>query len=375
MKKILFALIATILFTPSAFASDLVWPGEPEKPRIRYLYTINSPKDLGGKKKGGGFFKKFVKTLAGGESKGAAIKGPYGIFARKGKVYFADPKLPAVTIADVKKKTFTPVAGTGIDAHKIPVGVTIDDQGNIFIADSLAKVVRKFSPDGKRLWETSSLNKQIGAFLRPAGVAWHPNGDLYVADPKLQTVVVLDSVKGKFKQVLFEQGDPGFSSSPSNVSIHPNGEILVLDTLTCRLHRWSPENEFVDGFGKRGDTHGYFARPRATASDSDGNIYVVDAMFDNVQIFRPDGRVLMAFATHGKGPGGLMLPSGIAIDEKDRIFISDTGNARIEVYQYIKYPGNSLEDELKEYEARIKAEKDELEKKKKARNKPLKKEQ
>src|SRR4030095_1262406 len=85
--------------------------------------------------------------------------------------------------------------------------VTIDAQGFLWVTDSAAHLVHKFSPDGRLLM---TLGKKGVAgdknsrdlFNQPNHVAVAPNGDIYVSDGYVNARVVHFSSKGEFIRII-----------------------------------------------------------------------------------------------------------------------------------------------------------------------------
>jgi len=40
----------------------------------------------------------------------------------------------------------------------------------------------------------------------------------------------------------------------------------------------------------------------------------------------------------GSGPGEFFLPAGLFIDKRNRVYVVDQGNARVQVFQYLRAP-------------------------------------
>ena len=73
--------------------------------------------------------------------------------------------------------------------------VTIDTQGFMWVTDSAAHVVHKFSPDGRLLMTLGKKgvagdNTSRDLFNQPNHVAIAPNGDIYVSDGYVNARVV-----------------------------------------------------------------------------------------------------------------------------------------------------------------------------------------
>lgn len=63
-----------------------------------------------------------------------------------------------------------------------PIGVAIDEQGNIFVTDYSNSRVCKFDSNGQFLNTWGSKGLADGQFTRPTGIAIDQQGSIYVAD-------------------------------------------------------------------------------------------------------------------------------------------------------------------------------------------------
>jgi DNA-binding beta-propeller fold protein YncE len=73
----------------------------------------------------------------------------------------------------------------------MPWGVTLDSQGNVFVADWRNDRVQKFTPEGGFLASYGESGQGDGQFNRPSSVAVDSDGYIYVADRGNERVQVL----------------------------------------------------------------------------------------------------------------------------------------------------------------------------------------
>ncbi|MER9349816.1 hypothetical protein [Mesorhizobium sp. M0227] len=121
-------------------------------------------------------------------------KGPSG-FHRKpvsaevtadGKfVYFVDPWSYQVVKASLDGKQILSWGKSGPrdDEFLFPFGITIDDEGNVFVSDTGKHSIKKFDKDGKFILEFGSYGVQEGQFYKPKGISFDTERKrLYVMD-------------------------------------------------------------------------------------------------------------------------------------------------------------------------------------------------
>ena len=309
---------------------DMVWPGPPEQPRIRFVNAVSWPEDVQIRP---GLFGRFFRYLIGKEE--TPMVAPYGVETdESGRLYVVDTFLRTVHVFDVRGNGYYPFPADKANLVS-PIDIGIDDaRGKIYVSDSKQGVVKIFEGAGKKF--VGEIGK--GLLQRPTGIAVNAKtAELLVVDTRSAHILRYNltdhHLKGKFGGSGAAAGKLNY---PTNICVAEDGIILVSDSLNFRIQMFSPEGSYLGGFGSLGDGPGYFSRPRGVATDSDGNIYVVDGLFDNVQIFDKEFRLLMAFGGPGAGYGEFWLPTGIYIDKNDRIYVSDSHNKRVQIFQYLK---------------------------------------
>jgi DNA-binding beta-propeller fold protein YncE len=310
-----------------AAAPDLVWPRWPEVPRIRYLHSVASERDIAGRP---GLLTRVVRFLKGEEVRSIARSHGLAVDAED-RLYVVDTFYRRVHVFDRKNGAHYLFPAVLPEGFRNPIGVVAGAQGRVYVSDSATKVIHVFSAHGKR-YEGS-----IGGGLleRPTGLAYDGQRRLlFVADTVGSVLRVFD--EATLQPLATEaEGLSGYHA-PTHVALGKAG-VFVTDSLNFRVRALSGDLAPVGGFGAAGDGPGYFSRPKGVAVDSMGHIYVVDALFANVQIFDREGRLLLAFGRPGTEPGEFWLPNDIFIDAQDRIYVSDTYNQRVQVFQYLHH--------------------------------------
>lgn len=309
-SQVLLALLMAVLsgcaVPPSAkpVASGVVfYPAAPAAPRIQYLKTFTSDRDLGATSS------TLANFVLGDETKEQRLKQPYGVAIFEGKIYVADSKGPGVAVFDLAAQKFDLITGSGGGRMRRPINVTIDTDGTKYVTDTGRNQVLVFN-------RADVFVAAYGApeQFKPVGTAIIGE-KLYVVDIGHHQVHVLDKKSGK---PLFKFGtagaQPGELFHPTNIAIGPEGDLYLVETNNYRVQRFTPEGKSVRTYGEVGTAPGNFARPKGIALDRSGRLFVADAAFENVQVFDNSGKLLMFFGQPGNGMEGLSLPAGVAID-------------------------------------------------------------
>ena len=331
----------------------LVWPLPPDEPKIAYVMSIETLKDVGVKKS---IFKRIVEFVVGKEPE-PRIQRPFGVLSDgNGAVYVTDTGLQTVHVFDLKNKKYRQVFKLENEPAPSrllsPLGVVLDDSGNLHVSDSILKKVFVFDKTGKHIHSIGG----DGEFGRPTGLAIDTSRKkLYIADTVNHKIWVYDNnppyppfSKGgdlkneggtSDKKRLSSYGkrgkDNGEFNFPTHISTDAKGDLYVTDALNFRIQVFNPEGKFVTSIGKMGNTLGNFSKPKGISLDMEGHIYVVDNLYDTVQIFNRSGELLLNFGTHGGGNEGLWMPNGMYVDKDNYIFIADTYNERVQVFKYL----------------------------------------
>jgi DNA-binding beta-propeller fold protein YncE len=307
----------------------IAWPGPPEKPRIRYLWSISILS--------GGEGIDFIDSFAGRTDIDVAdpknsyrFLRPYGIFGDvSGRLYVTDPGAYRVSIIDLKETTVTNITGVNGKDFLSPIGVVAFNE-KIYVSDSaLGKV---FILDNKG----TQLGEFEGEFGRPTALALdRARGLIYVSDSIVHKVFTYN-VNGKRVGTLGTGGsEKGEFNFPTHLWVDATGRLYVVDSMNFRVQIFAPDGTFESMFGTLGDAYGNLERPKGIATDSEGHIYVVDSIKDMVKIFDRDGNLLLFFGEEGLDYGQFWLPSGIFIDAKNTIYVTDTYNGRVQAFSLI----------------------------------------
>jgi len=302
-------------------------PAPPENPRIAHVATYRGEADFA--KKGG--LDTFIGD--GGLTMTRNLNKPYGVAARKNKVYVTDTAQGVVFVFDTILNKVTYLGDQSSGKLASPISIAFDAKGLVYVSD--AKLKRVYAYD-----ENGSVVKVFGLkdeFYRPTGIAINADlGLLYVTDT-LQHNIKMYTLEGKLVETIGKRGiEDGEFNYPTNLGIdRRNGNLIVGDTQNFRVQIFDKNGKFLSRFGKIGDKAGMFARPKGVATDSEGNIYAADAAFNNIQIFNDKGELLLYFGGGGTDVGRFNLPSGLYIDEEDRLYTTEGFNARVQVFQYL----------------------------------------
>ena len=168
-----------------------------------------------------------------------------------------------------------------------------------------------------------------GMFVSPHKLTVDDAGNIWLADNGSHQIFKLDQ-NGRVLMTLGKKGvaGPGIDEfdAPTEVAIAPNGDIFVADGHTggglaignARVVKFDRNGKFVKTWGKKGMGPGEFDVPHTIAIDARGRVFVGDRQNNRIQIFDQDGKFIAQWFQFGR-------PSGMYIDKKtDTLYVADS---------------------------------------------------
>ncbi len=317
----------TISRIDTTASGGILWPGEPEKPRIRYLWSLQQVNYIEGKS---------IKDIILGYDnpyeprESPILLRPQGVYVDQKRYYIADPGAGRVTVIDRKNMKTFQIIYAGAEELQYPISVVSDKDGYIYISDPELRRVIKYRFDG------NFIAYFKGEFLRPSGLAIDRLRDIiYVTDTLSHKIYIYNSSGERLGEIGRRGEGDGEFNYPGYLFVDRNGNLYVSDSLNFRIQIFGPDGKFIKKFGEPGDAYHTLEKPKGVAVDTEGHIYVVDAGKDMVKIFDRDGRLLLFFGEKGHEYGKFYLPAGIFIDIENIIYVADTINMRIQAFQFL----------------------------------------
>ncbi|MBF0310949.1 MAG: 6-bladed beta-propeller [Magnetococcales bacterium] len=316
----------------------LVFPSPPDEARFQYERTLRSSVDVEPKDRKGLAMREMLTGDSGLEGKG--FGKPYGIAVRKGVIYVSDTINRSVMRFDPEHGKFTEIGKEDPGALAKPMGLDVDQEGNLYVMDATKKFVMVYGPDGKYLRALGG--KEM--FDRPSSVAVNPDATrIYVVDTgasrgrdEAHRIRVFDAKNGTPLFDIGKRGEkPGEFNLLRDAKFGPDGLLYVVDGGNFRVQVFNQDGKFLRFFGGVGRNLGQFARPKGLAADKAGNIYISDASHANFQIFNKEGQLLLFVGDRGPDTerARYMLPSMIAVDEDGRVYMVDQGYKKVDIYR------------------------------------------
>jgi len=225
--------------------------------------------------------------------------------------------------------------GSGDGQFQFPAQIAVDGTGNVYVADTNNFRVQVFNPSGRFLakwgdqqFEQFAHRTPPNFFAHPRGVAVDQDGNVYVADTLNHEVKKFDSA-GKPLLRWYPDGKPG---RPAAVSIDRSGNIYVVDSTSNLVEKFDSDGNNIAIWGFRGGEKGQFEFPQGLAVNESGIVYVADTGNNRIQVFSAGGRHLSQFGSSGDRDGQVTYPGAIAVSREGKVYVADTNNHRVQVF-------------------------------------------
>jgi len=174
-----------------------------------------------------------------------------------------------------------------------PAGIAIDTENRfIYVADTGLDQIVVFDADSfKPLRTIGTAGRQHtlttpGDFSKPTNVAVDQDGNLYVSDTLNNRVEIFDA-DGKFIRTFGKNGDgPGDFERPKGIAIDADGHIWVADPMLCQLKVFTADGQPLMAMGGFGLLPGQFQALTGLVIDKSNRIFTTEQLPGRVQMFR-----------------------------------------------------------------------------------------
>lgn len=284
---------------------------------------------------------------------------------RDGNLYVADSQNHTIrkVSADRQVTTLAGLAGSPGSADGLgaaarfnnPNGVTVDENGNVYVADLGNSTVRKITPSGQvttlaGVAANPGIVDGVGSaarFVQPSAVAVDRNGNVYVTDFSADTVRAI-APDGTVTTIAGLANTPGTADGtgsnarfffPAGIVVDASGNLYVSEYKNGTIRKIAPDRTVTtlagdpdvagsdDGVGRAA----HFYTPASDAIDAQGNIYVADSGNSIIRAISPTGGVTTV-AGH-KGSAGAVdgvgsearfdYPVAVAAAPNGNLYVAD----------------------------------------------------
>lgn len=316
----------------------------------------------------------------GGQAKDARFNQPRAVATdAEGNLYIADMRNRVIrkvsgngTVSTVAGNGTAGNEGAGGPATKAqiaqPTGMTIDNEGNVYIADYNSSVIKKvttsgimtiFAGTGTEGFSGDGGPAAQAKLYRPTAVAVDKDGNVFISDAS-NKVIRKVSKSGVISTVAGVPGRAGYAgdggaatkallTQPAGIAVDNSGNLYIADPSNSVIRKVNPAG-IISTFAGNG-TAGYsgdngpatkaqfqIGSPQGLAVDPNGNVYASDYQNHAIRKINAKGIISTIAGTGAPdyaGDGGpailakIWYPIGIATDIAGNVFITDSYNNTI----------------------------------------------
>lgn len=265
------------------------------------------------------------------------------------------------TIAGTPGGTAVDIDGTnGAASFDDPVGIAVDANSNLYVGENAGSTIRKITPVGTN-WVVSTIAGQPGIynwadgtnqdalFNGPQNLTVDAQGDLYVADSYNYVIREMTPVGTNWvvTTIAGQPGNQGFANGANNsatfgfpygVTLDGAGNLYVADQTGSTIRKVTPDGTnwvvttIAGSPGAGGNTDGtnnlaQFNQPLGIAADNAGDLFVADYGNGSIRSVTPIGTNWVVSTI--SGPGAFSQPWGAALDSAGKLFVTDSDNSTV----------------------------------------------
>jgi tripartite motif-containing protein 71 len=182
-------------------------------------------------------------------------------------------------------------------------GIAVDSSGNIYMVDTLNDYIQKFNSAGNfiRAWgHPATIDDQFdppdGVVIAPSALTIDDQNNLYVTDTLYPSIQKFSS-SGSFKDKW--EGEFRYTHG---LAVDDSGNIYSTNYVSNCVLKLDKSGTIITQWGTKGSASGQFDSPSGIAVDSLGNVYVADIGNLRIQKFTSSG----AFLTEW---GSILVPA------------------------------------------------------------------
>lgn len=217
--------------------------------------------------------------------------------------------------------------GDGPSQFQQPMAITVDPNGNIYIADTGNNRIQKFNRQGQFQTMVGGFGWNREQFQRPMDVCADNGLDVFVADYENRRIERYDKDLnwiGTFHTdpTSEEKLAMGF---PVGISLSIHGDLFITDGENKRVLKLNTLREPVLSFGDFDWGAGYLLAPCKVTVLKDDRVFVTDQQIGQIVIYDYFGNFIQTI-----GQGLLKEPFGLGFDPtQSLIFVTDIANDQV----------------------------------------------
>ncbi|CAF1096845.1 unnamed protein product [Adineta steineri] len=243
-------------------------------------------------------------------------------------------------------------SGTSNDRLNQPSAIYVDENQNLFIADTNNHRVQKWEKDSTSgstvAGKTGNPGSDLHQLHSPQAIWVDSENNLYIADLSNHRIVKRLSQSS----VVVIAGGNGQGNLPNQLNDpvglyfdELNNDLYISNYLGHSITKWKIgelQGTFIAGrVGENGTSSILLNHPSTVALDKNGNMYIADTYNHRIELFCNDGskegkRIAGITGQIGNNDEHLNFPHDLALDiEKYTLYVADSENDRVQKFTFI----------------------------------------
>ncbi len=266
-------------------------------------------------------------------SLGSGFNSPVGVAMDANQnLYVADSNNNAVKqVLAAGGWTSVKTLGSGFNS---PSAVALDGSGNVFVADTFNDAVKEIVAEGGY----ATINTLGSGFSDPFAVAVDGNGNVFVADFSNNAVKEMLAVNGVVPASPNIRTLASGLSGPDGVAVDGSGNVFVANYFSGTVQEIVGVNGAIPDLPTIKTIGPTFNGPSNLSVDASGNVFVADTDDALVQEILAAG----GYTTVRTLGSGFSAPEGVAVSGRGDVIVSDSINNVVDFLDYADTPSLSF---------------------------------
>lgn len=265
--------------------------------------------------------------VIGQDSNNAPLKSPEGVACSPTAVMVSDTgngRLVRYSLVNDDLKN-----GIEIRLPQItyPLRAKFAAKGEVLVLDGKSRKIVRVGADNTFIGYLEPKNIPEPGMIEPRSLTVDDKGNIYLADILGGRVLVLDPTGLFIRQIPF----PADIGNISDVAVDQQGAVLLLDSTKYAVYRAAANESSLKVMAKDLQNYLYFAV--SIEIDKQGRVYLLDQNDNGVVLLGPDGSFLSRYLNFGWKPGQVFYPAQGCLAGNDIFVIADRNNSRVQLFK------------------------------------------
>ena len=267
-----------------------------------------------------------LRTFEGPIRSITGLNSPVGVaIDERGQVIIAERDGHRISIYSPigeKVKSFGE-KGSAPGQLKYPCGVAVDSVGNILVTEADNHRIQKFTAAGECVATVETKGIKSWNWTDPPSIGIGPGDKVYVCDNAKPEIQILNS-----DLTLHATISGGQLSHPWDVAFDSHGNVYIADFGNNNgIHVFTQEGHYIRQFGMKNSSE-KLTSSVGIAIDADDVVYVAEKNINRISLFTSEGQFLTSFGMQRE----FTKPRGVAVDQEGIVYVCDSGNNRLQVW-------------------------------------------